>query len=192
MFGHFHRNLTVAGIEREREKESSSLVSNQRHCHYEAWAVTTWLSITFKYCLCDSPTDGCLGNMNLNRELTLNWEHVHVVSYRRYEGWEYCSDKLSIVQKNGNTQTEYHQRIIKHPSGVRWPSDGDLCFNINWLFKKHTMSDTSFSLRASTKKEEKLRVSWRKPASEQVRFTEYVAMVTDSELSWTGFVKAIR
>ena len=42
---------------------------------------------------------------------------------------------------------------------------------------------------AASDKKEKLRVSQRKPAPDQVRFTECVAIVTDSELQLPLFVK---
>lgn len=93
--------------------------------------------------------------------------------------------KWLIEQKIRNVQTHTHLGMIKLPSCSDYPLQS-ICISISTssLREGHTMCATVLSLQASAKEEEELRVSWRKPASEQVSL-----LPSDSELSCTGFVK---
>ncbi len=118
-----------------------------------------WQRVALEICL--------LPKMKCNTKSLFQTEHVHDMSYEWYEGWEYHSDRWSIVQKTGDARTDNHQGMIKH-----------LSFNINWLIKNRTRRVWHFLQAAG--------FSYR---GETHGFTEHVATVTDSELSWTGFVK---
>ena len=90
------------------------------------------------------------------------------------------------MQRNGNAQTDNHQGMTKHLDKYH-PPDGDFCaFSVDICAsistgssrKGHVKADTSFSLQASVKEEEKHR---EKLAIEQDSFAEYVAIVIDSD-----------
>ena len=114
-------------------------------------------------------------------DIALNWEYFHDVSCERFEGWEYCLDKFLMVQRNGNAQTGTHQGMIKHPIQVWWLSDEsstdrDSCrVSALWHQLAPRETDTPCLPLPSVCRlqlKSKLRVSWSKPASEQVSFTE--------------------
>ena len=187
MFGHFHLNVRVTGI--EREKVSSSLVSNQQHCH-EACTVTTWLSIPFKYCISDSLTDGCLGNILSITDVTYKTGKKPKCTAQRT-----CSElracPLCVIQTIRGLRIlfRYYRLMETLKQNIIRDKTSQRGLNTIWrrfllricasILEKDTPCLTASSVcRLQLKR--KLRVRWRKPASQQVRFTEY---------DWTGLVK---
>ncbi len=110
--------------------------------------------------------------------------HVHGVSDLICVAGKCCWGKWLSLMKNSTVQTDIHWGMAAHLNMV-WRSSPGVRHCINCASMSIRFQPMSVWKLASGsavgRRQGELRVSYRKPDSEQVRFTESVDMVIDSE-----------